>query len=56
MLYNANVIPAFPRRRFNLPGFIKTNYLRVDRSGKDSVFSYFIDKRSNDVKKKQYVM
>ena len=56
MLYNDNVIPEFPRRRTNLRGFIKTNYMRVDRSGKDSTFSYFIDKRSKDIKTKQYVM
>ena len=56
MLYNANVIPEFPRKSTNLRGFIRTNYMRVDRSGKDSTFSYFIDKRSNDIKTKQYVM
>ena len=56
MLYNAKAIHAFRRRHFKLRGFIKTNYRRVDRSGKDSTFSYFIDKRSNYIKKNQYVM
>ena len=56
MLYNAKAIHAFPRRHFKLRGFIKANYRRVDRSGKDSTFSYFIDKRSNDIKTKQYML
>ena len=56
MLYNAKVIHAFRRRHFKLRGFIKTNYRRVDRSEKDSTFSYFIDKRSNDINTKQYML
>ena len=56
MLYNAKAIHAFRRRHFKLRGFIKTNYRRVDRSGKDSTFSYFIDKRSNDINTKQYML
>ena len=58
MLYNAIAIAiaAFPRRRTNLRGFNKTNYMRVDKSGKDSTFSYFIDKRGSDIKTKQYVL
>ena len=56
MLYNADAIPAFPRRCTNLRGFIKTNYWRTDRSGKDSTFSYFIVKRSKDIKTKQYIV
>ena len=56
MLYNAKAIHAFPRRHFKLRGFIKTNYRRVDRSEKDSTISYFIDKRSKDIKTKQYML
>ena len=56
MLYNAKAIHAFPRKHFKLRGFIKTNFRRVDRSGKDSTISYFIDKRSNDIKTKQYML
>ena len=56
MLYNAKAIHAFPRRHFKLRGFIKTNYRRVDRSGKDSTISYFLDKRSKDIKTKQYML
>ena len=58
MKYNAIAIAiaAFPQRRTNLRRFNKTNYRRLDRSGKDSTFSYFIDKRGNDIKTKQYVM
>ena len=58
MLYNAIAIAiaAFPRRQTNLRRFNKTNYRRLDRSRKDSTLSYFIDKRGNDMKTKQYVL